>query len=93
MNQVKDQIPGLNSFWPFTHSSLFLLQSLCTGQKAQPFSVATRSSSRLKSRRGLEQGGQDGINAWKRWTLWRQSQTNLYLVSGASSLIFLFICY
>lgn len=85
-DQVNDTrwLPGWNSCRRLPHSSFC---HLCTGQ-LQPSSMATRSSSRLGSRKGLELGVQPGIKAWKRWTLWRQSQTNLYLVSGAFLTIF-----
>ncbi|XP_075886472.1 uncharacterized protein LOC142890974 isoform X7 [Nelusetta ayraudi] len=66
--------------------SLFQMESKVEvhrkNKETQPSSAATRSSSRLRSRRCHEQGGRPGINAWKRWTQWRQSQTNLYLLSA-----------
>lgn len=81
-DEVKDtrQVLQWNSCCRPPHSSLFRL--LRTGQGSQPSCVVTRSSSKPKSETDLEQGGRPGISAWKRWILWRRSQTNLYLVSG-----------
>lgn len=39
-------------------------------------------ASGVKSRQGHQQVERPGIKAWKRWTQWRQSQTNLCLVSA-----------
>lgn len=90
-NKVKDTrwAHGSTPCWHLPQFSLFC--RLCTGQETQPSPADTRSSSRLKSRRCHKQGGRPGINAWKRWTQWRQSQTNLYLVSGVCHFFFFFL--